>query len=82
MKQYDILIGESGGKESHLSQTFQKALDEAYNMGVIHALELVKSKKEHLAGMSYVDFYQMKKDIDYEMNELVEYLVKLKKPTV
>lgn len=54
-------------------------LDEAYNTGIDHATALISLKKTHLANMGYRDFEDFKKDVDYEMNQLLEYVIKLRR---
>lgn len=46
MKQYNPLIGDTGGKEDDLSKTINKALDEAYNLGVQHCIEATEIERD------------------------------------
>lgn len=55
-------------------------LNEIYNKAIDHATVLINSKKMHLANLGYREWEQLKKDLDYEMNELLEYVIKLKRP--
>lgn len=75
MKQYDMILGESGGKESSLLQTFQKALDDAYNQGLSHAIAIADQHRE----------FKRKYPNDsseYNYTTLISRLEALKKPTV
>lgn len=69
MKQYDMILGESGGKDDDLSKAINKGLDEAYNAGIEHAISIVR--------INMILF----KNEDY-CNAVISDLTQLKKPTI